>query len=281
MRDFNTKMNHFWDTISRDISDVTTDAKLKQYEVFLTEAINDEELIDSALTDGVCNIDDNVTTKTIFFNSRKKYIVAASIATAGLTVFFLFGSEPEELRFSVGKEYTIGFPGQTVMSPPGTTTAVSFEQGSVVHVISNSVARVTEATSEQVVIDLQRGSVVADIRGNRVTKWSVNAGPYGVHVLGTKFEVAWHSDTHVFDVKVAQGTVRVTGVGVSKEDITVTKGDHLRVNNKRGGFTLLRIDSEYYDPKKKGLVSETAVRHVAQIGDEPTNTNPKKPNFFW
>jgi transmembrane sensor len=49
------------------------------------------------------------------------------------------------------------------------------------------------------------------VRHREGASWTVVAGPYEVHVVGTKFTVDWQQPSNTFRVAVTEGRVRVTG----------------------------------------------------------------------
>jgi hypothetical protein len=98
------------------------------------------------------------------------------------------------------------------------------------------VARTT-ADGADVVLEAGRAHVrvvhreagLVGARLGRATRWSVDAGPYAVHVTGTEFTVAWSPSGESLDVWMKEGRVVVTGPGRSAPDgVALVTGQHLR-----------------------------------------------------
>src|SRR5690606_5312555 len=70
---------------------------------------------------------------------------------------------------------------------------------------------VDEIRSNGATIVLEHGEVALDVHHEQDTSWRVAAGPWTVHVTGTRFLVAWEPSTEHFRVAVSEGSVRVEG----------------------------------------------------------------------
>src|SRR5262249_9571439 len=55
------------------------------------------------------------------------------------------------------------------------------------------------------------GAVTTHVIHRSTTDWTIGAGPYEVHVVGTRFEVKWNAEGGSLDVHVIEGAVKLTG----------------------------------------------------------------------
>jgi len=91
------------------------------------------------------------------------------------------------------------------------TARIVFSDQSEIDVEPQSNVRIVDRTSQGAHLVLENGRLDAHVIHQRKTNWTIGAGPYEVHVVGTRFEVEWHAETGSFDVRVTEGTIRLTG----------------------------------------------------------------------
>lgn len=102
---------------------------------------------------------------------------------------------------------------------------LEFSDGSNVVLAPRARALLGSITREQAGLALQGGQLYASIQHREGLHWSVDAGPYRVHVVGTRFSVAWNDGK--FRVDVAEGRVRVTGGDLPAQGVAVDAGNGL------------------------------------------------------
>jgi hypothetical protein len=90
-------------------------------------------------------------------------------------------------------------------------TSVAFSDGSRLQLGNGALARIREVTAHGAQVDLVEGEVSVDIVKAEGNAWSVQAGPYVVHVIGTAFDVRWHNAQRRIEVDLHRGSVTVTG----------------------------------------------------------------------
>ncbi|MBN2342065.1 MAG: FecR domain-containing protein [Deltaproteobacteria bacterium] len=174
---------------------------------------------------------------------RKAVVVGAFAAglaaAAALLISVLISSSPtNEFSFVVGDTGTEGSPGDWIETSTGETTEIRFSQGTCMRVEENGAARIVESNKEAVTIELSRGTVMAEVNGNKHTRWRVNAGPFTVTVLGTVFDVTWDAEASNLDVQVSRGKVLVQGAGLSEHGVTLLAGQHLAANGRTGDIAM-------------------------------------------
>lgn len=164
---------------------------------------------------------------------------AASLAVAAAAAFVLLRA---------GKSHTF-----TVDDSPAAVGArvkaqakprvVEFSEGSTITVDAQSSLSVQDVGDSGASLELERGEVDVDIVPRRGGRWSVNAGPFEVHVLGTAFHVEWQPDTRHFSVSVARGTVQVEGPMVEQRR-TLNAGERCVVDWGSQRFTIEKIGAD-------------------------------------
>jgi hypothetical protein len=88
---------------------------------------------------------------------------------------------------------------------------IDFSDGSRVLLEPRAAARVVRLDRQHTELALKSGKLEASVRHREGASWTVVAGPYEVHVVGTKFTVDWQQPSNTFRVAVTEGRVRVTG----------------------------------------------------------------------
>ena len=196
--------------------------------------------------------------------------IAAVAAVALLTVTATMWLSPGNLRFKVGndvKTFVPGEPGAWVQADLGETMEIRYDQGSRFTVNDGCAARVVQSGEEAVTIELSRGGISADVKGNKKTRWRINAGPFTVTVLGTAFDVSWDAVSTVFDVRVKRGAVLVQGAGLSQHGVRLLAGQHLAANGRSGDVSMSsppRVATEMDSSSGDGFVMK---RSTGTSGD--------------
>jgi hypothetical protein len=88
---------------------------------------------------------------------------------------------------------------------------IDFSDGSRVLLEPRAAARVVRLDRQSTELALKSGKLEANVQHREGASWTIVAGPYEVHVVGTKFTVDWQQASNAFRVAVTEGRVRVTG----------------------------------------------------------------------
>jgi len=97
---------------------------------------------------------------------------------------------------------------------------IDFSDGSEVIVRKGSQLRVSGVTTNGAAATLERGSAHVSVIHREKTSWVFTAGPYRVHVIGTKFELSWNPDSTGLAVQMEEGTVEIDGPGMARRRVT-------------------------------------------------------------
>jgi FecR-like protein len=154
-------------------------------------------------------------------------IAAIAGVTAVAAGLFLLGphSRARSLAWHV-ENATVEAQGYISVSPAASSARLEFDDGSEVSLAPGARGRVqaTSPTGAEVVLEQGRASVHVQHRDR--TAWTIDAGPYAVHVTGTDFVVSWAADVETLDVWMRSGRVVVTGPTLGDE-LALTAGKHL------------------------------------------------------
>jgi FecR-like protein len=85
---------------------------------------------------------------------------------------------------------------------------------------------------------LEGGTLHVRIHTQPRGKWTLDAGPYIVHVTGTEFDLAWRVDEQTLDLRLHRGSVTVEGPLV-EAGVQVGAGQHLVANANAGTLQLM------------------------------------------
>jgi transmembrane sensor len=130
-------------------------------------------------------------------------LVLAAAAT------FVWWRTPAALTFRT--ESGTGVAGEWLATEATGDMALTFSEGTHVVLGAGTRGRVEELGRSGATFLLERGDVQAQVVHRGGTSWRFRAGPFDVHVTGTKLNVAWNPDQERFAVRVDEGRVVVDG----------------------------------------------------------------------
>ena len=162
----------------------------------------------------------------------------AATAAAGVA-FWMTSVRPQggALTFSVvGGSVSDGGYVRAGASPG---TEVRFSDGSTLALDPGTSTRVTELNPNGSHVFLESGRAHVRVTHRPHARWTVDAGPYSVKVVGTEFDIRWSSNEEVFDVALRKGAIVVTGP-LATRGLTMEAGQHLVANIKHGEIFLDR-----------------------------------------
>ncbi|HXX66133.1 MAG TPA: FecR domain-containing protein [Polyangiaceae bacterium] len=94
---------------------------------------------------------------------------------------------------------------------------------------------------------LEAGTLHASIRPRPKARWSIDAGPYVVHVTGTEFDLTWKVELQTLDLRLRSGSVTVEGP-LAGGDVHMIAGDHLVANAGDGSLSI--VDERHATPSQ-------------------------------
>ena len=146
--------------------------------------------------------------KTFWTRARTATVLLLAAALALAVVLFV--RRPHELTYTVRGGSA---DGDYIRTTETETAKLSFSDESVLDLGESSRLRVVGRTTHGAQLVLEGGRVKAHITHTDTTDWTIGAGPYAVHVVGTTFEVVWSPESGALEVRVDEGTVSVSGPG--------------------------------------------------------------------
>lgn len=157
-------------------------------------------------------------------------------------------------------------------APAGGKVDVDIGDGTRLQLVDGARGRMTRGTdTAQLVLETGRLEAEVEPRANR--RWTIEAGPYRVRVVGTIFTVDWDPATGRLDVEVQRGKVEVVGPG-SGSPIPVDAGHRLRASLPEATAELGAIaDARTHDDEVPEIIEEP---DVADVPTDPVTGARKK-----
>jgi hypothetical protein len=149
---------------------------------------------------------------------------------------------------------------------------LEFSDGSKVVFDPSSRAKLSRLGPKRATLRLDRGRFFASIVHKPGMTWGIDAGPYTVEVVGTKFSVDWHGDPSSLRVDVTEGLVRVTGGDLGLTGVSLRAGQRLERNVRP---TTTEAKSE---PEQKPLDRAAAPATPGRPASMP-NTGGREPSL--
>jgi ferric-dicitrate binding protein FerR (iron transport regulator) len=158
---------------------------------------------------------------------------AAGVLAAAVVVALL--ARPATLQFHVAADGrkddaraggARGAAGRTLVADARRDLPLEFSDGSTITFRGGSAGRVERLTEHGAVIVLDQGHLEAHVVHAARTRWSVQAGPFGVRVTGTRFVVGWNDGK--LDLALAEGSVVVDGALLGA-GVPLRAGQHLAI----------------------------------------------------
>lgn len=149
--------------------------------------------------------------------------IGLALASAALVaVFLLRPLESEIAEYRAGDAPPSTRVDEWIAAPGPATLPIVFSDGSSVQLSPGSRARVRQLSDTGAVVQLEHGQATVHVVHRNETRWTVEAGPFAVNVIGTRFRVQWEPADEAFGLEVLDGAVRLSGPGGTR---TVTRGD--------------------------------------------------------
>ncbi len=145
----------------------------------------------------------------------------ALLAAAALALFVFL---PRGLSFEV---IGAASEGGYVRAPLDKAAELLFSDQTTVIAAAGSRLRVEDTTSNGARVLLERGSATVHVVHQPDSAWNFVAGPFDVHVTGTRFDLAWDPAAETIDLVLIEGSVEVRGFSGSGP-VAVRSGQRFR-----------------------------------------------------
>jgi hypothetical protein len=191
---------------------------------------------------GLVRFEQTVAARTLRGSGRAKWYVGLTFAAAAAgAAVFVMQPRSSALTFSVVNG-TVSDGGYVQAAAAG-GTELRFSDGSNLELAPGTSSRVTDLGPNGSRVFLESGHARVRVTHRPHAKWTIDAGPYSVRVVGTEFDVRWSGTEQVFDVHLHKGSVIVTGPLASR-GLTMEAGQHLVANVREGEIFLDRTEAE-------------------------------------
>jgi ferric-dicitrate binding protein FerR (iron transport regulator) len=137
--------------------------------------------------------------------ARSPWLVAAALAGVVALALALTFFPRASLRFTL--DGATAAAGSYV--PAGGT--LRFDDGSVITFASDAGGRIAECGPDGARVLLESGTASFQVAHRPGARWSVEAGPFVIAVIGTAFDASWSASAQQLEVRLHQGEVSVRG----------------------------------------------------------------------
>jgi hypothetical protein len=167
-------------------------------------------------------------------------LAAAAVLVAGFGTWRLW---PRPLSYEV--RGGSGFDGPYVSASPMSPAELLFSDGSDLKADPGCRLRVDETYTNGARVFIERGLTTSHVAHEKASNWTFVAGPFEVHVTGTRFALSWDPLVEEIDLRLLEGSVEVRSplaqgpivvragqrfrAAVSSRSLMVTEGDGVPV----------------------------------------------------
>jgi TolA-binding protein len=155
-----------------------------------------------------------------------QYAALTLAAVAGAVIWLQWPRDPE-LAFTIGSSSQLHHAGAFVAAPADRELPVRFADGTRFSFAAGSSARVASADPHGAHLVIEKGRAAVAVVHRPDSRWRVDAGPFQVAVVGTRFDVSWDVTSRVLELRLDEGAVRVSG-GLLNAALEVRAGQRLR-----------------------------------------------------
>ena len=146
-----------------------------------------------------------------------------ALTSVALVALFMFRtSESGLVEYRVGDAPPSNRIDEWIAAPDTQMLPITFTDGASVGLSPGSRARVRKLSELGAALELEHGEATVHVVHRDETRWTVEAGPFLVNVIGTRFRVQWEPRDEAFGLDVLEGTVRLNAPSGAR---TVTRSD--------------------------------------------------------
>jgi hypothetical protein len=127
--------------------------------------------------------------------------------------------------------------GGYISSSASGDAAVRFSDHSDIDLEPGTQLRITHLEVRGARVMLEAGTLHAHIHTRPRGHWTLDAGPYIVHVTGTAFDLSWRVEDQTLDLRLQEGAVTIEGP-LADAGLRVVAGQHLVANANAGTLSL-------------------------------------------
>jgi hypothetical protein len=170
--------------------------------------------------------------------ARPFYLFGGAVAVAALVALFVLRLRPlsYEVRGARGDGPYIG-------APAATPVTVTFADGSSIEGAPGSRLRVDQTRAAGARVLVERGRATVHVAHRTGSAWNFVAGPFDVHVTGTRFDLSWDPSGEAVELRLYEGSVEVRGP-LAEAPIAVRAGQRFRADLGARSMTVNDVAAE-------------------------------------
>jgi transmembrane sensor len=172
-------------------------------------------------------------------SARTWVVLAAAVAVCSALAVGLL-RRPSALAVTVGSSGSAPL-GAWLGAPDGDSLPLDFSDGSRFELTPKSRARLVALEEKSARVELGEGRLHVHVIPGRSNDWRIDAGPFGVRITGTRFDVSYRAVDDAFELSVDEGQVELTGCVFGKGR-KLAAGQRVRASCK-----IPRLDVSYRD----------------------------------
>jgi transmembrane sensor len=177
-------------------------------------------------------------------SGRTWAVLAAAVAACAALAVGL-ARRPSPLAVTVGSSGSAPL-GAWLGAPDSGSLPLEFSDGSRFELTPKSRARLVALEQKSARVELGEGSLHVHVIPGRSNDWRIDAGPFGVRITGTRFDVSYRAVDDAFELSVDEGQVELTGC-------VFGKGRKLAAGQRvRASCRTPRLDVSYRDAQALG-----------------------------
>jgi len=213
---------------------------------------------------GLVRFEQAVARRTLRSTSRGLVFGFGLVAAGAAAAVVMFHRHDETLTFAVVNGAVSD--GGYVRAKAEGGTELRFSEGSTIALDPGTSTRVTDIDAHGSRVLLESGRAHVRVTHRPAAKWTVDAGPYSVQVVGTEFDVRWSGSEELLDVQMQRGKIIVRGP-LASGGLTMEAGQHLVANVK---------DGEIFLDATAGSETAALLPHARAESPEPTFADEPK-----
>jgi ferric-dicitrate binding protein FerR (iron transport regulator) len=192
-----------------------------------------------------------------------------TLSAAAAALLALKAPEPQPIAARLAQDHTDLEIGQFVQAPQEREVALRFSDGSQIAVARKSRARLMGLRNTGADVSLESGSMNVKVQHREDTSWHIGAGPYGVHVIGTRFDVRYQPEDDTFELSLHEGKVEISGC-VFGGGYRMLAGQTVRASCKDNRYDVSSLAGEQTGPAAGSGSVESFMQKPAEAAPEPS-----------
>lgn len=163
--------------------------------------------------------------------------------------------------------------GKYVSAPPERPAELRFSDESTLVATAGSRLRIEDTSPLGARVLLERGSTSVKVVHKTSTAWTFAAGPFEVHVTGTRFDLAWDPARETCDLVLHEGSVEVRGP-TGSGPVVVRGGQRFRGDAQQRTMQVLELEANAALPSPTAVKPESSAAPAAPVVAEQAEPTP-------